>query len=55
MIDGVRLAEGLWIIIALDIDHEGNKMMLVCEEGSSESPEKVGTLLNRPGSALLIQ
>ena len=47
MVDGVRLADGLWIIIALGIDIEGNKVMLDFEEGSSESAESVGSLLKR--------
>ena len=45
MIDGVRLAEGIWIIVALGIDTEGNKMMLDFAEGSSENSTVVGDLI----------
>jgi len=47
MIDGVRLAEGIWVIIAMGIDSEGNKVMLDFEEGSSENSTAVGGLIDR--------
>jgi putative transposase len=47
MIDGVRLAEGIWIIVALGIDMDGNKMMLDFAEGSSENATVVGDLIQR--------
>jgi len=47
MIDGVRLANEVWIIVALGIDSEGNKLMLDFEEGSSESATAVGGLIER--------
>jgi len=47
MIDGVRLAEGVWIIIALGIDISGKKLMLDFEEGSSENGTVVGELIRR--------
>jgi len=47
MMDGVRLAEGIWIIVAMGIDVEGNKMMLDFAEGSSENATVVGDLVQR--------
>ena len=47
MIDGVRLAEGVWIIVAMGIELNGKKLMLDFEEGSSENSTAVGDLLNR--------
>ena len=47
MIDGIRLAEGVWVIVAMGIDIEGNKMMLDFEEGSSENSTAVGDLIKR--------
>lgn len=47
MIDGIRLAEGIWVIIALGIDLAGKKMMLDFEQGSSESATSVGELISR--------
>lgn len=47
MIDGIRLADGIWVIIALGIDLAGNKMMLDFEQGSSENFTAVGDLINR--------
>ena len=47
MIDGVRLADGIWIIVAMGIDLTGKKLMLDFEEGSSESSTAVGGLIAR--------
>ena len=47
MIDGVRLAEGVWIIVAIGIELSGKKLMLDFEEGSSENATAVGELINR--------
>lgn len=47
MIDGVRLTNEIWIIVAMGIDSEGNKLMLDFEEGSSESATAVGGLIER--------
>lgn len=47
IIDGIRLADGVWVIVALGIDMEGNKTMLDFEEGSSESATAVGGLITR--------
>ncbi|MEO1856566.1 MAG: transposase [Rubritalea sp.] len=47
MIDGVRLANEVWIIVAMGIDRDGNKLMLDFEEGSSENSTAVGGLLDR--------
>jgi transposase-like protein len=47
MIDGIRLAEGVWVIVAMGIDIEGKKMMLDFEEGSSENATAVGDLIKR--------
>ena len=47
MIDGVRLAEGIWIIVALGIDETGKKVMLDFQEGSSENSTIVGELIDR--------
>lgn len=47
MIDGIRLAEGVWVIVALGIDLEGNKTMLDFEQGSSENATAVGELIER--------
>jgi putative transposase len=47
MIDGIRLAEGVWILVAMGIDSEGNKIMLDFEEGSSENSTVVSGLINR--------
>ncbi len=47
MIDGVRLADGIWILVAMGIDADGNKIMLDFEEGSSESAAVVSDLIQR--------
>ena len=47
MIDGVRLADGIWILVAMGIDVDGNKIMLDFEEGSSESAAVVSDLIQR--------
>ncbi len=47
MIDGIRLAESIWVIVAMGIDLEGNKIMLDFEEGSSENSTAVGGLIER--------
>lgn len=47
MIDGVRLAEGVWVIVALGISAEGEKRMLDFEQGSSESKAAVSDLIAR--------
>jgi len=47
LVDGVRLAEELWVIVAVGIDVEGNKQVLDFEEGSSENATAVGELLER--------
>jgi len=47
MIDGIRLADGLWVIVALGIDMEGKKTMLDFEQGSSENATAVGELIAR--------
>lgn len=47
MIDGIRLADGIWVIVALGIDLEGNKSMLDFEQGSSENATAVSDLIAR--------
>ena len=47
MISGIQLAEGVWVIVALGIDLEGNKPMLDFEQGSSENATAVGELIGR--------
>jgi len=47
MIDGVRLAEGLWVIVALGVTTDGDKVVLDFEEGSSESKATVKDLIGR--------
>jgi len=47
MIDGVRLANEVWVMVAQGITVEGDKMMLDFEEGSSESAAAVGDLIAR--------
>ena len=47
MIDGVRLADGVWIVVAMGIDTDGEKIMLDFEEGSSESAAVVSDLIQR--------
>lgn len=47
IIDGVRLADGIWILVAMGIDTDGNKIMLDFEEGSSESAAVVSDLIQR--------
>jgi transposase-like protein len=47
MIDGIRLADGVWVLVAMGIDSGGNKIMLDFEEGSSENSTVVSELLNR--------
>jgi putative transposase len=47
MIDGIRIAEGIWLIVAMGIDLAGNKIMLDFEEGSSENATLVGELISR--------
>ena len=47
MIDGVRLADGVWILVAMGIDADGNNIMLDFEEGSSESAAVVSDLIQR--------
>lgn len=47
LIDGVRLAEELWVIVAVGIDVEGHKRVLDFEQGPSENATAVGALLER--------
>jgi len=47
MIDGVRLAQGLWVIVAIGITVDGDKVVLDFEQGSSESKASVGDLIGR--------
>ncbi len=47
MIDGIRLADGVWVLVAMGIDSAGNKVMLDFEEGSSENSTVVSELINR--------
>jgi len=47
LIDGVRLADEQWVILALGVTVEGEKIVLDFEEGSSESAEAVGRLIGR--------
>lgn len=47
MIDGIRLTESIWVIVAMGIDSEGNKVMLDFEEGTSENSTAVGELIER--------
>lgn len=47
MIDGVRLADEQWVIVALGVTLDGEKIVLDFEEGSSESAEAVGRLIGR--------
>lgn len=47
MIDGIRLADGIWVIVALGIDMDGKKTMLDFGEGSSETATAVSGLITR--------
>ncbi|NIP19095.1 MAG: IS256 family transposase [Xanthomonadales bacterium] len=47
LIDGVRLADELWVIVAVGINVEGEKRVLDFQEGSSENATSVGELLGR--------
>ena len=47
MIDGIRLADGVWVLVAMGMDSGGNKIMLDFEEGSSENSTVESDLLNR--------
>ena len=47
LIDGVRLAEEVWVIVAVGIDVEGHKRVLDFEQGSSENATAAGELLER--------
>ena len=47
MIDGIRLADSIWVIVAMGVDLEGNKVMLDFEEGRSENATGVGVLISR--------
>jgi len=47
MLDGVRLADELWAVVALSVAEDGSKMMLDFEVGSSESAEVATTLVSR--------
>jgi len=47
LIEGVRLAEELWVIVAVGIDVGGEKQVLDFEQGSSENATAVGELLER--------
>ena len=47
LIDGVRLAEEAWVIVAVGIDLNGEKQVLDFEQGSSENSTAVGELLER--------
>jgi len=47
MIDGVRLANEQWVIVAIGVTTEGDKVVLDFEEGSAESAESVGRLIER--------
>jgi len=47
MLDGVRLANEVWAIVALGVAADGTKHMLDFEVGASESAEVATTLLSR--------
>lgn len=47
LIDGVRLADELWVIVAVGIDTKGHKRVLDFEQGSSENATAVGDLIGR--------
>ena len=47
MLDGVRLAEGLWAIVALGVACDGTKQMLDFEVGASENTEVCTALTSR--------
>jgi putative transposase len=47
LIDGVRLAEEVWVIVAVGIDLNGDKQVLDFEQGNSENATAVGELLER--------
>ena len=47
MLDGVRLAEEMWAIVALGVAGDGTKYMLDFEVGASESAEVATALLSR--------
>ena len=47
MIDGVRLADEVWMIVAMGIELTGKKVMLDFEEGCSENSTVVGELIER--------
>ncbi len=47
MLDGVRLAEGLWAIVALGVACDGTKHMLDFEVGASENTQVCAALTSR--------
>lgn len=47
MLDGVRLADDLWAVVALAVAEDGTKHMLDFEIGASENTEVVSTLCER--------
>jgi len=47
MLDGVRLAEGLWAIVALGVAEDGTKHMLDFEVGASENTQVCAALTAR--------
>jgi transposase-like protein len=47
MLDGVRLADEMWAIVALGVAGDGTKHMLDFEVGASESVEVATALLSR--------
>ena len=47
MLDGVRLANELWVIVALGVAEDGTKQMLDFEVGASESAEVSTALVSR--------
>lgn len=47
MIDGVRLADDLWVVVALAVAEDGTKHMLDFEIGASENTEVVTALCER--------
>jgi transposase-like protein len=46
-IDGVRLADEIWVVAAVGVDEKGNKLALDFEEGPSENASVCKALLSR--------
>ena len=55
MLDGVRLADEVWAIVALGVAGDGTKHMLDFEVGASKSAEAATALLSRHGAPVALR